>query len=178
MMESTLTSSNALPPASTVAKHLAGLARKTECVLETLKSKLSSAEDVYKFFQEEHKTKDRLGATKDRGDTFTALSVTSMKELEELVEKYKENDSVQRAFEELQEVDRKWDIFVEELEARLEAIHPHHARGYEYLNVGKHVSEQQKQMLLTNYSSQQKNTLGELISCSQYTLLSFFLMTG
>ena len=175
-MDSTPVVPGETPTAPVIVRCITDFVQESRQFLDKMNKNLSTASTVEEFFQREFEVEDRLHAVIARGEFFKALSVTSMEELKTLVERYKDSEDIQKAFEQLQEIDRKWDLFVDELELEVAKVRLPYAQ--EFLDVGGQLTEEQKQLVFTEYPSKDEVILNNLICGTPYTLFSLYRAIG
>ena len=175
-MDSTPVVPGETPTASVIVRCINDFVQELGQFLDKMNKNLSTASTVEEFFQREFEVEDRLHAIIARGEFLKALSVTSMEELKTLVERYKDSEDVQKAYKGLQEMDRKWDLFADELELEVAKVRPPYAQ--EFLDVGGQLTEEQKQLVFTEYPSKDEVVLNNLICGTPYTLFSLYRAMG
>ena len=175
-MDSTTVESVETPTASVIVRCLDDFVQELGQFLDKMKKNLSTAITVEEFFQREFQVEDRLHAIIARGEFFKALSVTNMEELKTLIESYKDSEDVQKAYKGLQEMDKKWDLWVDELELEVAKVRLPYAQ--EFLDVGGQLTEEQKQLVFTEYPSKEEVVLNNLICSTPYTLFSLYRAIG
>ena len=175
-MDSTTLVSGETPTASVIVRCLDDFVQESRKFLDKMNKNLSTATTVEEFFQREFQVEDKLHAIIARGEFFKALSVTSMEELKTLIDSYKDSEDIQKAFKELQEIDKKWDLWVDELELVVAKVRLPYAQ--EFLDVGGQLTEEQKQLVFTEYPSKEEVVLNNLICSTPYTLFSLYRAIG
>ena len=166
------------PSDTTIAKRITSFVEEKGRVLDKVEECLSASSTLEEFHRKEFEAEYRIDLIRVRGEMYKALSVVSMDELKELIARYKESEAVQTAFEDLLDVDRKWDSFAVKLEARAAQEIPLYAEPGKFLDVGDQLSQEQKQLVLTQSPSEEKVVFNELISSTPYTLLTFYRAIG
>ena len=175
-MDSTTLVSGETPTASVIVRCLDDFVQESRKFLDKMNKNLSTTTTVEEFFQREFQVEDRLHAIIARGEFFKALSVTSMEELKTLIDSYKDSEDIQKAFKVLQEIDKKWDLFVDKLELEVAKVRLPYAQ--EFLDVGGQLTEEQMQLVFTEYPSKEEVVLNNLICNTPYTLFSLYRAIG
>ena len=157
-----------------VLEELKQLATQLNGILKNLRDLLGKTANLKSFVDVEFEGQYRFNATMAFSDCYSALTVSSRTEVDDIVGIYGRDEEIRDAYEELVAEEESWKRFVDEMQAKFSE----EIRTTEAVKDVKALTDMQLGWRFVDFESKRDLTLADIIKRTPYTLFAFFRKMG